>query len=41
MGEQLERVKAERDTGKEQNKKLVELLNKMEKKLNDKVLREE
>ncbi|CDW85473.1 UNKNOWN [Stylonychia lemnae] len=41
VNDQLEKVKLERDNSKDQNKKLVELFNKLEKKLNDKVTREE
>jgi len=37
----MEKVKVERDNSKDQNKKLVELFNKLEKKLNDKITREE
>ena len=36
-----ERLKNQVEVGKDQNRKLVELLQKMEKKVNDKTMREE
>lgn len=37
----MEKLKTERDVSRDQNKKLVELLGKLEKKCNEKALREE
>eukprot|EP00347_Sterkiella_histriomuscorum_P004077 403361833 len=41
ISQELEKTRLDRDNSKDQNKKLVELFNKLEKKLNDKCIREE